>query len=149
GWWLLDASFAPDGQHVLYHLPSGHGSNTVWNLWTVPITGGHASIVQPNAGWGALRGTGVANLAYVTPVSPRTFHEAKLMLGSNGRRSDKPRLLATGSMVALQWSPDGSRIAYMQGGWVDVVDVSTGVVTQVVHGSNPEWFDDHTLILGG
>jgi Tol biopolymer transport system component len=44
-------------------------------------------------------------------------------------------------------SPDGSSIAYQDGGSIYVVRVSTGKSTQVADGDNAVWFDDDTLIV--
>ena len=53
----------------------------------------------------------------------------------------------------LNWSPDGTRIAYINleynhdTGEVKVVDVATGETTLVAEGTWSEWLDDHTLII--
>jgi Tol biopolymer transport system component len=44
-------------------------------------------------------------------------------------------------------SPDGSRIAYQDGGSIYVVDVSTGEATKVADGEIAEWLDDDRLIV--
>jgi len=149
GWWFLDPSFAPDGS-VMYQMPTRAFGHLWWELWTFPVAGGPPYILKEYAGWGALGGTGDRSLAYVTSISPKTFHGGQLMVG-NPRASGGPRAirLAQGSIVDPEWSPDGTRIAYQNGKWIDVVDVATGEVTQVVQGGNPEWFDDHTLTVGG
>jgi len=58
---------------------------------------------------------------------------------------------------AIWWpaiSPDGTRIAYVDGttawdsfGSVHVVEVSTGASTKVADGRTAEWLDDDTLIV--
>ena len=56
----------------------------------------------------------------------------------------------SGELVFPRWSPDGTRIAYLDTGGVYVVDVSTGGTTRVTDTSPgpygwPEWVDDDTL----
>ncbi|MCE9622378.1 MAG: S9 family peptidase [Actinomycetia bacterium] len=47
-----------------------------------------------------------------------------------------------------KWSPDGSRLAYTQGGKVCVVAAAGGVATEVCSGSGPVWVDDERLLVG-
>jgi Tol biopolymer transport system component len=53
----------------------------------------------------------------------------------------------------LNWSPDGTRIAYLDADQpigelkIFVVDVVTGETTFVAEGIAAEWLDDHTLII--
>ncbi len=46
------------------------------------------------------------------------------------------------------WSPDGTRLAYGQGGEVLVVAATGGVSKVICAGSSPEWLDDDRLIIG-
>jgi Tol biopolymer transport system component len=46
-----------------------------------------------------------------------------------------------------RWSPDGTRIAYVDEGGVYVVHAATGETSRVIDGGRPEWLDDHTLIV--
>lgn len=152
GWWFLFPSFAPDGQSVLYQLPSGDQRHAVWNLWTAPVTGGRNHMLLANAGWGALRGTSDQNLAYVTPIDPSGFQGGQLKIQDTAIPAglgNVPNVLAKGGAIYwVRWSPDHSRIAFSQHGWVYVVDPTIGVLERVVRGSDPEWFDDHTLTVG-
>jgi Tol biopolymer transport system component len=53
-------------------------------------------------------------------------------------------------LYGTKWSPDGTRIAYINqdnGDKVFVVDVATGETTFVAEGLASEWLDDHTLII--
>jgi dipeptidyl aminopeptidase/acylaminoacyl peptidase len=67
--------------------------------------------------------------------------------------ADEPaRVLARGRLVEPKWSPDGTRIAYLNlennpDDRVFVVDVVTGETTFVSEGTAAEWLDDHTLII--
>ena len=46
------------------------------------------------------------------------------------------------------WSPDGTRLAYTQGGRVMVVAARGGVPVEVCEASGPVWLDDERLIVG-
>ena len=39
-WWFTFPSFAPDGQSILFQLPRGDPNSPIWDLWSVPVTGG-------------------------------------------------------------------------------------------------------------
>ena len=151
-WWFMFPSFVAGRDSVMYQLPSGDPTDPVWNLWSVPAIGGKSSIVAHNAGWGAFRGGGIENLAYVPRIDASTFAGPEIRISTFDRRGDRSRHFAEGSIAWLRWSPDWSRIAYSSNGSVYVVNVATGSttgqVTKIGQGSNPDWFDDHTLIIG-
>jgi Tol biopolymer transport system component len=44
-------------------------------------------------------------------------------------------------------SPDGSKIAYQDGGSIYVVDLFTRESSKVADGDNAEWLDNDTLIV--
>jgi dipeptidyl aminopeptidase/acylaminoacyl peptidase len=67
----------------------------------------------------------------------------------------QPRRVTTGRPLAAYWedgnavwSPDGTRLAYVQGGRISVVDARGGVPRQVCEGSSPIWLDDTRLVVG-
>jgi Tol biopolymer transport system component len=67
--------------------------------------------------------------------------------------ADEPaRVLVRGRLVEPKWSPDGTRISYINleynpDGGVFVVDVATGETTFVADGIAAEWLAVHTLIV--
>jgi Tol biopolymer transport system component len=52
-------------------------------------------------------------------------------------------------LVGGKWSPDGTRIAYINANATNVfvVDVATGGTTFVAEGFASDWLDDHRLII--
>jgi Tol biopolymer transport system component len=147
GWWFTFPSFSSSGKSVLFQRPKGrpNDNNRRWDLWSAPIAGGKPTLVQRNAAWGGYSPDG-KSLAYLSPIR-RNFTGAGLWVSSvNG---GTPRaLLHGGSLMWLRWSPDGRRIAYSNGSAVYVVDPDTGTIRKVGDGDQPEWLNDHTLILG-
>jgi Tol biopolymer transport system component len=145
GWYFTFPSFSSDGSDVLYQLPRGSANHTVWDLWSVPVAGGTPTMVQANAAWGAYGSGGW--LAYLSPVSPRTFTGNALMIQRPGDASATVLVRGKG-MHWLRFSPDGTRIAYAKGNTVYVVDVPGGTATRIASGSSPSWVDDRTLVIG-
>ena len=147
GWWFTFPSFSPNGRSVLFQRPVGrpNDNNRNWDLWSVPVTGGKPTLVQRNAAWGGYSPNGKW-LAYLSPISGRDFTGSRLWIKTVG--GGAPRAVARGSLLWPRWSPDGARIAYTDGSEIYVMDAATGSTKKVVHGDQPEWLDDHTLIFG-
>ena len=147
-WWFTWPSFTPDGRTILFHLPRRHvGTNEhVWDLWSVPVSGGEPVRVRRNAGFGTYSPDG-HTIAYLSPLSPANATGAGLWLVDAA--GGEPRVLVEGKGIWWpSWSPDGSRIAYAVGtDDIYVVEVATGESTRVSEGATAEWFDDHTLII--
>jgi Tol biopolymer transport system component len=149
--WFMSASVHPDGHLILFNLPRGPLEDQVWDLWTIPVTGGEPQLVHRDAAHGAYSpdGTKMAFLGH-----PR--FEGDTFAGTGIWVTDAdgndPRLLVMAphereEMTWLSWSPDGTRIAYTDLSAIFVIDVETGQIAKVLDGVSPEWLDDHTLIF--
>jgi Tol biopolymer transport system component len=149
GWWFLSPSFSPDGRSVLFHLPAGSGISprdpARWDLWSVPISGGEPTLVRRDASMGAYAPDGT--LAYGDPTpDPADWTSPTLLISDAGDAS--PRAVAEGDAIEFpRWSPDGTRIAYVDSGAVYVLDVATGETSHVADGDWVHWFDDDTLVI--
>ena len=142
GWWFMFPSFMPTdrGPAVLFQEPRGTNPQ-VWDLWSVPVSGGTPVIVQKDAGWGAMNSGGT--LAYATPVSAFTFNGGRLVV-----QTFPPSVRVAGPIIWVRWSPDGTRVACSGRGGIYVLNVADGSTTKVVEGgSSPEWYDDNTLVV--
>jgi dipeptidyl aminopeptidase/acylaminoacyl peptidase len=154
GLYYMAPTFSADGRSVLFTMPtevaSGpNGRQLEWDLWTVPASGGEATLLLRNAGFADAEPNG-DSITYVALQSDGkgdpTFGDA-YVARSDGSGARK---LADGETMLPRWSPDGSEIAFADQGepGIVVVDVTTGD-TQKVYGSNewPEWVDQQTLIF--
>ena len=144
--WDMAPTFSPDGQMVLFTRPTSNYVNQSWNLWSVPATGGRPRLVLRDAALGRLSPDG-GTIAYFKP-SPEDPLDGDIWLadadGTDARR------LARGDLLAPRWSPDGTKIAYVDRGrgGTYVVDVTTGVTSRVLDGAYwPEWIDEQTWIV--
>ena len=145
-WWFITPSFSHDGRSVVYHLPRTGAETTRWDVWSVPATGGKSTLLLRDASFPMFFPDG-RRIAFVVP-SPSDFSGHRIEIASaDGRGSRRTLVRADGAIWFPTMSPDGTRIAYAEGGSIHVVDVSTGESTNVAEGSSAEWLDDRTLIV--
>ena len=142
--WFLSPSFTPDGRSVLFQMPRGKGLTPAgWDLWSVPVDGGEPTLVNRGASMGAYSVEGT--LAYGSP-SPGDWSSDILVISYDFITAG----VAFGDEIAFpRWSPDGTRIAYVDRGSVYVVDNPTHASSRVrvAEGGSGEWFDNDTLII--
>jgi Tol biopolymer transport system component len=153
--YYMAPTFTADGRSVLFTLPtkiaSGpNGRRLEWDLWTVPASGGEATLLVKDAGFADAEPNGDS----ITFVSLRSAGRGDPTFGHlYVARSDgsKARKLAAGEIWLPRWSPDGSEIAYADSlalAGTFVVDVATGDTTRVYPSDEwPEWVDQQTLII--
>lgn len=143
-WWWLAPRFSPDGRSVIFQLARGSSDNTTFDAWSVPVTGGEPTIVLQDAAIPMYLPDG-KTIAFAEIASSADVGRAISIADAQGSR----RTLVT----ANEWiwvptlSPDGSSIAYGDGGSIFVVDVSTGVSKEVAAGDFAEWVGDDTLLV--
>jgi Tol biopolymer transport system component len=142
GWWYLAPTFNPDGRNVIFHWPRASSSGITWALWSVPVTGGEATLLVRNAAQ-ATTSDG-PTYAFVRPM-PDFFAGSSLVLAAPDGFTTLVE--ATSEIFEPKMSPDGSRIAYQDGDLIYVVDISTGEASQVAVGRMAAWVDNETLIV--
>jgi WD40 repeat protein len=145
--WFMWPSFAPDGDTILFQMPRRHDgpSGQVWDLWSVPVSGGEPVLVRRNAGFGTYSPDG-KTLAYLSPMRLDATGDALRLVDAGG--GDPRSVVQPGGVSWPTWSPDGTMIAYAVGAdEIHVLVVATGQSTKVAEGATAEWLDDHTLIV--
>jgi Tol biopolymer transport system component len=145
-WWFLAPSFSPDGHTILFQLPRGPNSerSTRWDLWSVPISGGEPTLLVRNASTGVYAPGGGA-IAYLD--APLGYYASPRLMLADIDGGD-PRVLVEGDRIeSPEWSPDGTRIAYVDTDGTHVVDVSTGEVSLVARGDRASWLGNDMLVI--
>jgi Tol biopolymer transport system component len=140
-WWFLFPSFSPDGHTVIFQLSRDEAPGS--DVWSVPATGGEPTLLLRNAAFPAYLPNG-KHLAFVEPSDGLDGPSIQIADAHGDRRT------LVEAQAQIRWptvSPDGTRIAYWEGGSIRVVDVSTGKVDTVARGASAEWLDDHTLLV--
>jgi Tol biopolymer transport system component len=148
GWWFMSPRFSPDGRDVIFHLARDPSSTTKFDVWSVPVTGGEPTLVLRNAFFPMVLPDG-EGIAFVTPSGVDLTGDRIAITTADGRGSRRTLVEANVAIEDPTMSPDGSRIAYQDGGSIYVVDVSTGESSKVTDGDydNAAWLDDDTLIV--
>ncbi|HUF60034.1 MAG TPA: hypothetical protein VMR89_11245 [Actinomycetota bacterium] len=150
--WFMSASVRPDGQVILFNLPRGPYADQTWDLWTIPASGGEPTLLRREAAHGSYSPTD-STIAYLQrPGFDLESYDESHGFGAGAiwladADGSDPRMLVGGELYWPRWSPDGTRIAYVDAGGVYVVDVATGDTSRVIDGEAPDWLDDHTLIV--
>jgi Tol biopolymer transport system component len=145
--WFMSQSIHPDDQSILFNLPRGPLEDQSWDLWTISATGGEPELVRRNAAHGSYSPSG-STIAYLARPGLAGGFGARSIWLANADGSDPRRLVGGTNISWPRWSPDGTRIAYVDGDSVYVVDAGTGDASRLIDGYAPEWLDDDTLIVG-
>lgn len=119
--WYMSPSYSPDGGSILFTSPRGQcGSCTpsigksdrqVWHLWSIPSSGGEPTIVLRDAGHGEYSPDG-STIAYAR-ISGDAEFGGLWLANADGR--DRRQLVA-GELIMPRWSPDGTKIAFVDDG---------------------------------
>ncbi len=110
----------------------------------MPATGGTPTLVRRNAGDGVYSPDG-KRLAYVSPVigrDPALYQRASTAEHLEPCSAGKTQA-GCGGLLTLRGSPTRSKTASY------VLTVASGSTSKVAEGGgNPQWMDDHTLVVG-
>jgi Tol biopolymer transport system component len=146
-WYELHMDFSPDGREVIFDLPrTASDSNTKWDVWSVPVTGGEPTLMVRNAAF-PLYLADRKEIAFVPPLDD--FNGDSIAIASvDGSRRTLTEMNKLEYRLP-QISPDRRRIAYSDDGSVYVVDVSTGETSKVGRWENWPilWLDNDMLMV--
>ena len=143
-WWFLWPSLSPDGQNVIFHQPRLGWSSTVWDAWSVPITGGEPTLLMRDAQYPVYLADG-KSIAFVQPA-PGTLGGPSIQI-ADAEGHHRTLVEANTSIGWLTASPDGTRIAYQDDGSIYVVQAWTGKSSKVAVGDHADWVDNDTLLV--
>jgi Tol biopolymer transport system component len=141
-----------------------------YDLWSIPVGGGHPTRVLEDAGYGASYSPDGTEILYQRTATAFGLGNRCASSYGVGWISDAdgnlPRLLVPrageeprGSSAAAGWSPDGTRIAYRadlappdgcsldSGSGIYVKDLETGARTLIAFGEPIDWLDDRTVLI--
>jgi Tol biopolymer transport system component len=152
-WWFLSPSFSPDGRNVIFHLPRSSSETTKWDVWSAPVIGGgKPTLMLRNAAFPILTSSGGPEGPRIAFVPPKhnDFAGQSIMTGRPVAESDMRQTLVEAKR-SIWWptlSPDGTRIAFQDGGSIYVVSISDPDINlKVAEGNTAEWLDNDTLIV--
>lgn len=143
GYWYLAPTFSSDGRNLIFQLPRESSSGPKWDLWSVPVGGGERTLLVRNAAQAATSYDG-PSYAFVRPVRDDFDGSSLVIATPDGSRTLVEAIVG---IFEPKMSPDGSKIAYQDGGSIYVVDISTGESQEVAVGRMAAWLDDDTLIV--
>ena len=144
-WWSLQPTFSPDGASILYDLPRGMGEQVGWDVWSVPVSGGPATIWLRDAK--APRAVpGSSAVAFVRAVHGSWYGSAVSV--ADGSKPRPTIVAAQTGIAAVVPSPNGDRLAYEDDGSAWVVELHTRLTRRVSTPGTPVgWRDNDTLLI--
>lgn len=145
-WWWTAPAFAADGAQVLFHVARDDSDTTRFDTWAVPVEGGEPELILRDAAFPVPLPDG--QIAVVTGMRG-LFGDWGATISIMGDNGDLTSIVSTDGWIwqpAL--SPDGTRLAYVDTGSIEIVDLETGEIVPVRDGGAVEWLDDDRLIIG-
>jgi Tol biopolymer transport system component len=152
-WGAAVPSFTPDGSSIVYGAYRSSADYDEYEVRMVPVAGGESVRVMGGMACCSTHTFGNAHLSPDGSLLSYSCGESWHALCIANADGTDERVVAQqtgGAINAGSWSPDGTRIPYLNdihAQDVFIVDVATGQATYVAEGMGPTWLDDHTLIV--
>jgi dipeptidyl aminopeptidase/acylaminoacyl peptidase len=157
---LTSVAISPDGKYVVYVRGGEHGSN--WDVTTpvnpasMPVAYRVQVLAVPVAG-GEPKVLAEGDQPEVSPLSDRVLYQRQggiYVAPVDGSKPGRLLFTARGTSSQAQWSPDGSRVAFVSGrGTHSYVGVYTNDETPILwmspsiaRDTSPRWSPDGTQI---
>ena len=150
-WWWLAPAFSADGQRVLFQVAREARETSAFDVWSVPVTGGQPELVVRDAAFPVPLTDG--SIAVVSGLRGLYTQQTPTISIVDDRGRIRELVTAESWVWQPRLSPDGTRLAYVEGdperegGRVRVVDVATGEQSIVTRGDVADWLDDDTLVV--
>jgi Tol biopolymer transport system component len=150
-WWWMAPAFSADGERILFHLARDAGPTSVFDVWSVPVTGGRPELIAEDAAFPVALADG--SIAVVSGMRA-LFDEAESTISIVEPGGGMRELISVeGEVWQPRASPDGSRLAFVEddpegiGRRIRIVDIASGETSIVAEGDQVDWLDDDTLVV--
>jgi Tol biopolymer transport system component len=128
-------AWSPDGTVIFYQSdPDGQAV-----IRSIDVVSERTTTIVQDAGYPAVSPDG-------TRIAFNTWSSARVTLADID--GSARRIISPGEAALAKWSPDGQRIAWLQGdGHTYVYDVASAETRRVAAGEVVDWIDDQTLLV--
>jgi dipeptidyl aminopeptidase/acylaminoacyl peptidase len=129
-------AWSPDGTVIFYQSERDDGQAVIRSI---DVVSGRTTTIVQDAGYPTVSPDG-------TRIAFNTWSSARVTLADID--GSARRIISPGEAALAKWSPDGQRIAWLQGdGHTYVYDVASAETRRVAAGEVVDWIDDQTLLV--